>query len=209
MTKPPQTLTEPMEVDPSVYDAAEMNFLLTSLVVPRAIGWISSISEAGICNLAPFSFFTVASTDPPHLVFSVATKTKDSVVNAGGTGEFVANITDLSLLDEVVGSSAEVAPDRDEFELVGLEKMPSRRVKPPRVARAKAHFECEVRQLVSVGSSTLVIGQVVHMHINPGIWSDGRVRAELLNPVARLGGSMYATLGEMVSRKAPTISERG
>lgn len=209
MMKPPETLTEPLEVDPSLFDVSEMNFLLTSLIVPRAIGWISTVSAAGIANLSPFSFFTVASTDPPHLLYSCASETKDSVVNARETGEFVANITDFSLVDVIVGSSAAVAPSVDEFDLTGLEKSPSAKVKPARVKRAKAHFECVVRQIVPVGTSTLVIGEVVHLHIDPSVWSGGRVRAELLQPLARLGGSLYASLGEIISRPAPTINERG
>ncbi len=208
MTKPPNTLTEPLEVDPAIFDVAEMNFLLTSLVVPRAIGWISTLSKEGIANLSPFSFFTVASSDPPHLLYSCSSETKDSVVNARQTGEFVANITDLALVDAVVGSSAAVRPETDEFALMDLEKMPSVRVKPPRVARAKAHFECQVRQIVPVGNSFIVIGQIVHMHVDPSVWSGGRVRAELLQPLARLGGSNYASLGEIFSRPAPTINER-
>jgi flavin reductase (DIM6/NTAB) family NADH-FMN oxidoreductase RutF len=130
-------------------------------------------------------------------------------VNARETGEFVANIADLSLVDVVVGSSAAVASHVDEFDLTGVEKTPSVRVKPPRVKHAKAHFECAVRQLVPVGKSTLVIGEVVHLHIDPSVWSGGRVRAELLKPLARLGGSNYATLGEIFSRPAPTINDRG
>jgi flavin reductase (DIM6/NTAB) family NADH-FMN oxidoreductase RutF len=90
-----------------------------------------------------------------------------------------------------------------------LEKAPSVKVKPPRVKRAKAHFECVVRQIVPVGSSTVVFGEVVHIHIDPSVWSAGRVRPELLKPVARLGGSNYATLGEVFSRPAPAINERG
>src|SRR5215470_13659139 len=122
MTKPPETLTEPLEADPSTFDAAAMSFLLTSLIVPRAIGWISTISASGVANLAPFSYFTVASSQPPHLLFSSASAIKDSLVNARETGEFVANIADLSLLDGVVGSSAAVAPNVDEFHFTGLEK---------------------------------------------------------------------------------------
>jgi flavin reductase (DIM6/NTAB) family NADH-FMN oxidoreductase RutF len=109
----------------------------------------------------------------------------------------------------MVASSAAVAPHVDEFEFAGLEKAPSVKVKAPRVKRAKAHFECALRQIVAVGSSTVVFGEVVHIHIDPSVWSAGRVRAELLKPVARLGGSNYASLGEIFSRPSPTINERG
>jgi flavin reductase (DIM6/NTAB) family NADH-FMN oxidoreductase RutF len=197
-----------MEVDPSIFDQTEMNFILTGLIIPRAIGWISTISRKGVPNLSPYSFFTVASTFPPHVLFSSASDAKDSVVNARETGEFVVNIADLSLVDSLVGSSAAVAPTVDEFNIVGLEQAPSVKVKAPRVARAKAHLECEVRQIVPVGTSFLVIGEVVHLHCDPAIWASGRVQPGLLNPIARLGGSYYATLGEVFSRPAPTINQR-
>lgn len=208
MAKLPDTLNEPLEVDPSVFDEVEMNFILTGLIVPRAIGWISTISKAGVANLAPFSYFTVASSFPPHILYSCSSGDKDSVVNARETGQFVVNIADLSLVDVLVGSSAAVAPDVDEFEMVGLERAPSVKVAPPRVARAKAHFECEVRQIVPVGSSSLVIGEVVHLHCDPAIWSNGRVQPTLLQPVGRLGGSYYASLGEIFSRPAPIVNQR-
>jgi flavin reductase (DIM6/NTAB) family NADH-FMN oxidoreductase RutF len=209
MSKPPETLTEPMEADPSIFDAAEINFLLTSLILPRPIGWISTVSASGIANLAPFSFFNVICAKPPYVMFSSGSDTKDSIVNVRQTGEFVANIVDLELVDQMVASSAAVAPDVDEFDFAGLEKALSVKVRAPRVKRAKAHFECVLRQVVPVGSSTAVFGEVVHIHIDPSIWAAGRVRAELLKPVARLGGSNYATLGEVFSRPTPTINQRG
>jgi len=129
-------------------------------------------------------------------------------VNARETGEFVANIADQSLVDALVGSSAAVAPDVNELDMAGLERAPSVKVKAPRVAQAKAHPQCEVRQIVPVDTSFLVIGEVVHLHCSPVIWAHGRVQPSLFNPVARLGGSYYATLEEIFSRPAPTINER-
>lgn len=209
MVKPPATMTEPLEIDPALLDAHQMEFMLTGLIVPRAIGWISTISAAGIVNLSPFSFFTVACGEPPHLVFSCGGAAKDTVVNARETGEFVANITNRSLIDDVVKSSAAVAPAVDEFDWVGIEREASRRVKPPRVKRSKAHLECKVTQIVPVGTAFLIIGAVVHLHVDPSIWESGRVRAELLDPVGRLGGSNYTGLGEIFRRPAPTVNERG
>ena len=209
MSKPPDSLVQPMEVEPAVFDRAEMNHIMTGLVVPRPIGWISTVSRDGVANLSPFSFFTVASSFPPHVLYSSASETKDSAVNARETGEFVVNIADRSLIDALVGSSALVAPAVDEFELVGLERAPSMKVRPPRVARAKAHFECEVRQILPIGTSTVVIGEVVHIHIDPSIWANGRVQADLLDPVGRLGGSAYAGLGEIFNRRRPAVDERG
>jgi flavin reductase (DIM6/NTAB) family NADH-FMN oxidoreductase RutF len=208
MERPPEELDTHLEVDPKIWAPADINFVLTGLVVPRAIGWISTLSAAGVGNLSPFSFFTVAANDPPHVLFSVSPTTKDTLANARDTGEFVVNIAHRALVDQLVGSSAAVRPETDEFDLVALEKAPSRLVRPSRVAAARAHFECLTRQLVPVGRSVLVIGEIVHLHIAPDIWRGGRVRPELLDPVGRLAGSLYASLGEVFSRPMPTVNER-
>lgn len=205
----PDTLTEPMERAASTFSEAEMAFLLTGLVIPRVVGWISTLSATGVPNLAPYSFFTVASTDPPHLLFSCAQPTKDSVVNARATGQFVVNIADQALVDQLVRTGAAVASSTDEFRYAGLATAPSVRVRPLRVAAAKAHLECEVRQIVPVGTSQLVIGEIVHVHVDPSIWANGRVQAAQLNPVARLGGSQYAALGEIFNRAIPAVNDRG
>ncbi len=205
---PPADLHDHIELDPKIWSPTDINFVLTGLVVPRAIGWISTLSADGIGNLAPFSFFTVAANDPPHVLFSISPTTKDTLANARDTGEFVVNIASLPLFEQMVDSSAPVKPDTDEFDLVGLERAPSRCVRPPRVAAAKAHFECVTRQLLPIGKSMLVIGEIVHLHIAPEIWRDGRVRPELLQPVGRLGGSLYTALGQLLSRPMPHVNER-
>lgn len=99
-------------------------------------------------------------------------------------------------------------PETDEFQLVGLDIASSAMVKPPRVAAAKAQFECVTRQLVPVGQSMLVIGEIVHLHIAPEVWREGRVRPELFDPVGRLGGSLYGALGEIIAISPPPINER-
>jgi flavin reductase (DIM6/NTAB) family NADH-FMN oxidoreductase RutF len=206
--KPPQDLDDHLEVDPKIWSPSDINFVLTGLVVPRAIGWISTVSAAGVGNLSPFSFFTVAANDPPHVLFSVSPTTKDTLANARETGEFVVNIASRPLMEQLVDSSAAVRPETDEFDLVGLERTPSKLVAPARVASARAHFECVSRQFVEVGKSMLVIGEIVHLHIAPEVWREGRVRPELLDPVGRLGGSLYTALGEIISRPMPAVDER-
>lgn len=206
--KPPAELDDHLEVDPKIWAPSDINFVMTGLVVPRPIGWISTLSTDGVGNLAPFSFFTVAANDPPHVLFSISPTTKDTLANARDTGEFVVNIASRSLMDQLVDSSAAVRAETDEFDLVKLERAPSRHVRPSRVAAAKAHFECVTRQLVPVGQSMLVIGEVIHLHIAPEVWREGRVRPELLDPIGRLGGSLYSTLGELISRPMPPVNER-
>lgn len=206
--RPPRELPDHLEVDPKIWESADINFVLTGLVVPRPIGWISTLSTDGIGNLSPFSFFTVAANDPPHVLFSISPTTKDTLANARDTGEFVVNIASRPILDQLVASSAAVKPETDEFDLAGLDRAPSKIVKPFRVAAAKAHFECLTRQLVPVGKSMLVIGEIVHLHIAPEVWRDGRVRPELLEPIGRLGGSLYSTIGDMMSIAMPAVNER-
>lgn len=206
--KPPQNLDRDLEVDPKIWEPTDINFILTGLVVPRPIGWISTLAADGVPNLSPFSFFNVAANDPPHVLFSISPTTKDTLANCRETGEFVVNIAHRAIVDQLVESSAAVRPQTDEFQLTGLETAPSVQVKPPRVAAAKAHFECVSRQFVPIGKSMLVIGEIVHLHIASEVWRDGRVRPELLDPVGRLGGSLYSALGEVFSRPPPTINER-
>jgi flavin reductase (DIM6/NTAB) family NADH-FMN oxidoreductase RutF len=128
---------------------------------------------------------------------------KDSLRNAAATGEFVVNFVATSLLFPMNQTSAEVPPEIDEFALTALEKAPSLRVKPPRVAAAKAAFECRVVRIVEIGDGSVVFGEVVYAHIDEKVWSGGRIDPKELDPIARLGGSSYTKLGEVVSLRRP------
>lgn len=192
---PPESLDRPLEQDPSEWSFQENYHLLTGLVIPRPIAWMSSLSEDGVRNLAPHSFFNAVSADPPHVMVS-STGVKDSVRNIRATKEFVLNIVTMDVIEDMVYTSTDFPPEEDEFVWSGLTAVPSVKIAPPRIAEAKAHLECVFVDEMTLGDATLIFGQVVQIHIDPSVWRNGRVDPTLLDPVCRLSGSGYASLGE-------------
>jgi len=179
-----------------------------STVIPRPIGWISTLDRQGRTNLAPFSQFNNIGYDPPYVMFSGGTDVrghgrKDSVVNAIEGGEFVCNMATWDLRDAVNISASAVEPGVDEANLAGLEMIASRIVKPPRVARSPVHLECVFHQcIVLPGNSiahimSVVIGRVVGIHINDNVLTnDGRIDVKSIKPICRLGYMDYAVISE-------------
>ncbi|MFB6142189.1 MAG: flavin reductase family protein [Halorientalis sp.] len=176
-------------------DPESFHRLVSSIVVPRPIGWMSSQDEAGRVNLAPFSYFTVASTAPPVLVFSCEERDdgsrKDTPSNVIDTGEFVYNLVTEDVIEQVDRSSAPLAPDENEFEVTDLTEAPSATVSPPRVAEAAAHFECELEETLDVYGNTVVLGRVRHAHVDESLLDDGNVDARAVDAVGRMGGPYY------------------
>lgn len=195
-------MTRPLDVDPRTDDRGEVAHVLNALVVPRAIAWVSTLSPTGAPNLAPHSYFTVASTRPAHIVFS-SEAVRDTLTNIRATGEFVVNVVSMPQLERMNLTSTEVGPEHDEFALAGLTPAPSVVVRPPRVAEARAHLECRAVREVPVGEAHLVIAEVLHLHADAGVVSEGRIDPTLLDPVARLSGAMYASLGPLVRLPRP------
>lgn len=184
--------------------------LLTGLVIPRPIGWISTKDENGINNLAPFSFFNVVGEDPPHIMFSTVrtgNKNKDTLNNVLVTKEFVVNLVTEDLVEQMNLTSNNVTSDVDEFELAKLTPIPSQTIKPMRVGEAKAHFECEMVHHYFLenhtnGGACVVIGKVKMIHVNEEILLDNfKINLETYKPVARLAGSNYSKLGEIFTIK--------
>lgn len=186
-----------------------------SCVVPRPIGWISTLSKNNVVNLAPYSFFNALASEPPMLMFAsngaATNPTKDSLANCAETGEFVFNMATWDLREAMNRSSAAVRAEIDEFEIAGLEKAPSRLVKPPRVKAAPIHMECVVHQIVDLpctrrdGRNAMVLGRVVGMHIDDAVLSDGLVDMAKVRPIARLGYMDYTRVDlvfEMTRPKA-------
>jgi flavin reductase (DIM6/NTAB) family NADH-FMN oxidoreductase RutF len=164
-----------------------------ALVAPRPIGWVSTVSAAGIPNLAPYSFFNAVGDFPPMIAFSSSGR-KDSLVNAEETGEFVWNMATRALAEAMNASSASVSPETDEFGLAALETAPSRLVAPPRVAASPAALECRLLQIVQLHdldgqetSNRLVIGQVVGVHIDRAYLRDGVFDTGAAHPIMRAG----------------------
>jgi len=178
--------------------------LMSGIVVPRPIAWITTLSDAGVVNLAPFSCFTFVSNKPPMLGVNVGRKAgrrKDTGANIHALGEFVVNIGDASQMVAIHESSAEHAPDVSETELLGLGTLPCTTVRVPRLADAPISMECRLEQVISFGrtGAEFIVGEVTAFHIRDGLLHDGKVDTRALDPVCRIGGPNYATLGEIVT----------
>ena len=186
------------------------------LVVPRPIGWISSITAAGNVNLAPYSFFNAVAYVPPQVMFAMTGPhdqggNKDSVHNARETGEFVANLTTWNLREAVSASSAPAPRDVDEFELAGLTAAESVIVRPPRVAESPVALECKLVQIVELPTpdpddpNLVTFGEVVGIHIDDNVIVDGMVDIHRLDPIARLGYSdQYTRVTDVFAMTRPT-----
>ena len=197
-----------MRVDysPASVDPGSFYHLLTAVVVPRPIAWVSTLSADGrTANLAPHSFFTVSSAHPPIVQFTSVGR-KDSLRNVEDTGEFVVNFAPEPLLAEINATATDFPRDEGEFDAVGVEREPSLRVKAPRVAASPVALECTLHSTLRLGTSTVVFGQVVHAAVSADVLVDGRPSIELLRPLARLGGNEWSTIGEV--REAARIPYR-
>lgn len=203
--EPPDILDEPLELDPDDWSPRQVYHLMTGLVIPRPIAWISTLGPDGVPNVAPHSYFNAVSHDPPHVVFS-SSGVKDTLANLRELGQFVVNIVSSDLAEPMNLTAADFPRAEDEFRWAGLTPTSAARVTPPRVAEARAHLECEITQIVPAGNSSVVVARVVHLHVDPSVWREGRVQPELLDPIARLAGSSYASLGEIFELTRPVWS---
>jgi flavin reductase (DIM6/NTAB) family NADH-FMN oxidoreductase RutF len=185
----------------------------TSLIVPRPIGWISSLASDGIANLAPYSFFNAVSGMPPFVMFSSAGR-KDSQTNIEATGEFVVNMATADLAGALNTSSATVPPGVDEFDLCGLEKAACRNVAVPRVAASPVALECVLNQIVPLTArdgtkarSEVIFGEVVGIHIADSVIVDGKLDITLMRPLARLGYMDYAITDDVFEMARPVVGD--
>ena len=194
---------------------------LTALVVPRPIGWISTINADGQPNLAPFSFFNLVCANPPTVLFcpmirSLNGQPKDTLNNIRATGEFVVNIVSGELVEVMNLSSVEAPPDVNEFAFAGLESAPSLTVRPPRVAASPIHFECKLNQIIEIsqepGGGSIVIGTITHMHVDERVLSGAdKINLDALKPVGRLAGNFYTRVTDLfeLERPRPQIKPGG
>jgi flavin reductase (DIM6/NTAB) family NADH-FMN oxidoreductase RutF len=195
-------------------DARQGYRLLTSIVVPRPVAWVSSMGSDGSTNLAPYSFFNAVGNAPPTIMISVGKRkgvyVKDTLRNITETKEFVVNIADMKLSEKMIYTSGDWSYGISEFEKGGLEAIPSVLVKPPRVKEAPVSLEVKATQIVPVEgtASTMVLGHIVYFHVRQDLLREnGSVDATLLDPVLRLGGKEYATLGKAFSMMRPKVEE--
>jgi len=192
-----------VEIDPERLDRRAAYKLMISVIVPRPVAFVSSIAADGRSNLAPFSFFNGISSHPPILMIAVGNRKKvpkDTWRNIEATGEFVVNVVVPELVDAMILSSRDFPPEVSEFAESGLTPVPSRVVRPPRIAESPVNLECRLEKLVEVEGTALILGRVVLYHVRDDLFEGGRVDPRKLRPVARLGDDFYAWLGEVFER---------
>lgn len=199
-----------MQFDSLTTEGSVLYKLLTGTIIPRPIGWVSTVDENGINNLAPFSFFNAVGEDPPHLMFSTVrtgNKNKDTLNNVLANKQFVVNLVTEETVEQMNKTSQAVDSNVDEFQLANLTPIDSIFIKPKRVKESYVHFECEMVHHYFLedhknGGACIVIGKIITMHINDEILMEGnRINLEKYKPVARLAGSNYAKIGELFSIK--------
>jgi flavin reductase (DIM6/NTAB) family NADH-FMN oxidoreductase RutF len=201
-----------VQIDVASASVVDVYHLLVGVVTPRPIAWVTTVSPAGVVNLAPFSFFNAFGANPPVVVFSPTFKRdgtkKDTLRNVEATDEFVIQAATADLAGVVNLSSKELPPDQSEIELIGLPTVPSVMVKPPRVAASPVHLECRVRQVIPCGTgpiaANLVVGEVVYIHVRDDVLGpDGKPDPRKLRTVARLGGDFWCHTSDLFELKRP------
>ncbi|MGO2008503.1 flavin reductase family protein [Vreelandella alkaliphila] len=185
--------------------------LLSGSVCPRPIAWVSTQDKNGNTNLAPFSFFNVASVNPPILAFSPLLDgsglPKDTLRNLTELAECVVHIGNETLIEALNTTSASVPPEQDEFLLAGLEKAEMPGISVPRIAGAPVAFGCKLRDLIRFGdqplAGSLVLAEIVAMHIDDAIWDGRHINMDVLKPVGRLAGSDYVRISDRFALERP------
>jgi flavin reductase (DIM6/NTAB) family NADH-FMN oxidoreductase RutF len=203
-----------MEINPASLEWQQAYKLLVGSILPRPIAFVSTLDENGVANAAPFSFFTAICADPMLVCFSPMRRgtdgaKKDTLVNIEKTKEFVINIVSEEFVEQMNDCAKELPPHVDELDFTGLTKAKSICVKAPRIAESKVQLECELFELLDFGdhpgAGSLVIGKVVHVHVQDELFDKGRILTEGLKPIGRLAGQMFtnplANTFEMTRKK--------
>jgi flavin reductase (DIM6/NTAB) family NADH-FMN oxidoreductase RutF len=193
-----------MQINSNDLDPEAIYKLLTGIVVPRPIAWVTTISPEDCINLAPFSAFTFVSNKPPMLGINIGRKSgviKDTAKNIRESGEFVVNIPDDNMIEPVHLSAVEHPPDVSEVELLNLSTEPSTKISVPRLLCAPVSMECKLHSVTPFGDtgSEFFVGEVLEFHIRDDLLADGKINTAKLHPICRIGGPNYATLGEVIS----------
>ena len=199
-----------MTIDPKTVPAIASYRVLAGSIVPRPIAFVSTVSPAGVNNLAPFSFFNAVCGNPPVVLFCPVWRNppKDTLVNIRANREFVINIVNEDIVEAMNVCSAEFTPDVDEFQVSGLTAVKSDLVAPMRVAESPVSMECRLLQIVEVGngpmSGNIVIGEVMRFHVNDAIIDEQfTIDADKLKAVGRMSGYDYATTRDRFSLVRP------
>ena len=181
--------------------------LLTGIVVPRPIAWVSTLSETGLTNVAPFSCYTIVSNMPPMIGINIGRKAgvrKDTATNILFNSHFVVNIADETLLEPLHQSAGEYPPQISEAQLLDLDTLPGESMPVPRLVAAPISMECRLHSVTPYGDTgaEFFVGEIRVWHIRDGLLNDGKIDSTILRPICRLGGPNYATLGKVVTLQA-------
>lgn len=191
-----------MELSTSSLDHASIYKIMSGSVVPRPIAWVTTVNEQGLVNAAPFSAFTQLSQDPPLVLIQMdkGSGEKDTSRNIRTTREFVINIANMALLEQLHLSATPLGPEQSEPATFNIALSDSKTVRPPRVAKAPVCFECRLFNSFDIGNEphTVIIGEILHFYVDDSVYLDGRIDQKKLDPVCRIGGPWYAPLGEHV-----------
>lgn len=195
-----------ISIDP-LHNAERDNYkLLVGSIIPRPIAFVTTLSEEGVLNGAPFSYFSIVSSNPPMISISVqhaAGQSKDTARNIKQTKEFVVHIVDQQNVGQVNITAAPLPPDQSEISLAGLTPVDSLIVAVPGVKEAKVRMECTLEHCLELPNNDLIIGKVVQFHIDEEIYEQGRIDPLQLGAVSRLAGNNYAGIGEIFTIERP------
>ena len=190
-----------MIYDPAEHPFSETHKLMIGSIVPRPIALVSTTSNNGINNLAPFSYFNGVCSKPPTIMFAPARrgwdgKEKDTLINIRNTKEFSINIVSEDLGEKMVKCSTDYEKEVDEYSKSGLSPLSSKKIKPPIVSESKISLECILNQIVQIGkedagSGFIVIGTIVLFHIDDEVYDNGRIILDKLQPLGRVAGNGY------------------
>lgn len=202
-----------MIIDPAAHEPRSIYRLMTGAIVPRPIALVSSLNVDGIRNLAPFSFFTAVSANPPVICFAPmvrgrVTGRKDTLNNVEVTREFVVNVVSEEIVKPMNACSADFPPEVDEFAESGLTPVPSDIVKPPRVKESPISMECTLFQIVHVSSKplggSLVLGEIVRFHVRDDMMDNFSINPDLLHAIGRMGDAAYSRTADRFELPRPT-----
>ena len=194
-----------MNIDFSTLTEYQRYKLMASLIVPRPIALITTLSETGVINAAPFSMFNMLGEEPPIVMVSINRlgdgQLKDTAANITRGKEFVVHISDEAMAEKMHRCGERLPSDVSELAHVGLTSLPSQAVKPPRIAEAPVAFECTLWETLETASRQIFIGQVRWLHARDGLIDTERWRVRLQDyfPVARFGASYYVTTRDRFS----------
>jgi flavin reductase (DIM6/NTAB) family NADH-FMN oxidoreductase RutF len=197
-----------MEISSKDCSSKDLYKLLTGIIVPRPIAFVSTKSKNGVYNIAPFSFFNAITSDPPTVMFVAGERKgqkKDTIVNIEMHPEFVINVVTEEIAQPMHDSAADFLPDVSEFDEVGLTQQPAKMIDGMAVKESPIHMECKLNQIIKVGNSYMVLGEVVHFHIEDDVYLEHyKIDIPKLKPLGRLAGNGYTNLGSLIELERHT-----